>query len=213
MRSDDMVIDWWAKIQCDELCTVLGILAEKAFAILSNSIADERTASAITDMNSAKWNHQFISTIQDTLCIAQFHRNKPDAPDPKKIPTVKWQDMSDMLKMNNDDLLPLPSSNVGAVSNRKSMEDSDDEQFINKKGRGKRTMKKHSLIDKFSVEDNMPNINLSAPSLRDILDEVAAPSGSRKARSVLKNALINGISKEDDMSWKDVKGFKWDTQI
>ncbi|KIJ07798.1 hypothetical protein PAXINDRAFT_89809 [Paxillus involutus ATCC 200175] len=70
--------DWWAAVQQDEDGGVLGALALKIFSAVPISMADERTMSTITWLNSPRRSAQGVGTLQDHIKIRQWHRYKPE---------------------------------------------------------------------------------------------------------------------------------------
>ncbi|KAG1829031.1 hypothetical protein DFJ58DRAFT_399208 [Suillus subalutaceus] len=56
-------------------------------------MADERTVSTITWLNSPTRSRQDISTLKEHIQIRQWHRWKADPVAPTVAPSVKWRDM------------------------------------------------------------------------------------------------------------------------
>ncbi|KAG1749559.1 hypothetical protein EDB19DRAFT_1680924 [Suillus lakei] len=56
-------------------------------------MADERTVSTITWLNSSTRSRQDISTLKEHIQIRQWHRWQVDSVAPTVAPSVKWQDM------------------------------------------------------------------------------------------------------------------------
>ncbi|KAG1829909.1 hypothetical protein F4604DRAFT_2028999 [Suillus subluteus] len=57
-------------------------------------MADEWTGSTFTWLNSPLCSRQQVKTLVRTVQIHSWYRHDPNAPPPKKKPTVKWRDMS-----------------------------------------------------------------------------------------------------------------------
>lgn len=57
-------------------------------------MADERTGSTFTWLNSPLRSRQQVKTLVRTVQIRSWYRYNPSAPPPQKKPTIKWQDMS-----------------------------------------------------------------------------------------------------------------------
>ncbi|OAX43104.1 hypothetical protein K503DRAFT_234294 [Rhizopogon vinicolor AM-OR11-026] len=94
IRKHENIRDWWiAAVQKDENAQVLGALAIKLYSVVPVSMADERTVSTITWLNSPTRSRQDIATLKETIQIRQWHRWKTDSTAPKVAPSVKWRDM------------------------------------------------------------------------------------------------------------------------
>lgn len=96
-RKNENVRDWWLAVQKDENAQVLGViksftrlvhftkvlflcqaLAIKLYSVVPVSMADERTVSTVTWLNSPTRSRQDIATLKETIQIRQWHRWKPD---------------------------------------------------------------------------------------------------------------------------------------
>ncbi|KAG1859014.1 hypothetical protein DFJ58DRAFT_658524, partial [Suillus subalutaceus] len=80
MRSNESPRDYWRALlkSGDELADVLPIIAIKMFSAVPISMADERTMSTITWLNSPRRANQNLGTLQDHIKIRQWHRYKPE---------------------------------------------------------------------------------------------------------------------------------------
>ncbi|EED78338.1 predicted protein [Postia placenta Mad-698-R] len=87
---------WWVKMQQDDDAHILGALAIKLYSVVPNSMADERTMSMITWLNSACRSKQDVRTLQDYIKIRQWYRWDPQST--KKALTVSWHDMDETIR-------------------------------------------------------------------------------------------------------------------
>ncbi|KAG1793722.1 uncharacterized protein HD556DRAFT_1308549 [Suillus plorans] len=97
LRTDETAYEWWSYLDKDRSGDAQPLasnqrLAVRIFSLVPNSMADERTGSTFTWLNSPL-------------------RSRQQAPPPKKKPTVKWRDMTSTIfsgkhkrgKGDNDD--------------------------------------------------------------------------------------------------------------
>ncbi|KAG1823727.1 uncharacterized protein BJ212DRAFT_1574327 [Suillus subaureus] len=80
MRSNESPRDCWLALlkSGDEFADVLPIIAIKMFSAVPISMADERTMSTITWLNSPRRANQNLETLQNHIKIRQWHRYKPE---------------------------------------------------------------------------------------------------------------------------------------
>lgn len=96
LRTDESAYEWWSYLDKDRSgdAQPLARLAVRIFALVPNSMADERTGSTFTWLNSPLRSRQQVKTLVRTVQIRSWYKHDPSAPPPKKKPTVKWRDMS-----------------------------------------------------------------------------------------------------------------------
>jgi len=96
IRKHENIREWWLAVQKDENARVLGVtmlfsnsfisftyphdqaLAIKLYSVVPVSMADERTVSTITWLNSPTRSRQDIATLKETVQIRQWHRWRLD---------------------------------------------------------------------------------------------------------------------------------------
>ncbi|KAG2060034.1 hypothetical protein BDR06DRAFT_1003087 [Suillus hirtellus] len=98
LQTDESAYEWWSYLDKDRSgdAQPLARLAVQIFVLVSNSMADERTGSTFTWLNSPLCSQQQVKTLVRTVQIRSWYKHDPSvhAPPPKKKPTVKWRDMS-----------------------------------------------------------------------------------------------------------------------
>ncbi|KAG9041166.1 hypothetical protein FS837_012651 [Tulasnella sp. UAMH 9824] len=70
---------WWKKLQYHSQASLLALLS-----ICANSMADERTMSKVTKLNTHLRNRQEVQTLVDMIQIASYTTFNPEAPPPPK---------------------------------------------------------------------------------------------------------------------------------
>ncbi|GJE84361.1 hypothetical protein PsYK624_004370 [Phanerochaete sordida] len=88
---------WWDRLNVDQTpsnpAQPLAWLCSAMFALCPNSIADERTGSTFTWMNSYLRNRLEVPTLVRMTQLRSWVRHKPSEPKPISRPTVKFRDM------------------------------------------------------------------------------------------------------------------------
>lgn len=123
---------------------------------------------------------------------------------------VKWRDLSKQLKASDDDLLEL---NVAPTS-RESVEvdtvgdgfDSDDPDS-DYDDDDEPVHTNHPTTANFSVEEQMPGLDLASPALYDLLDDTPPKSGQSKVQGKEKDAGRKAVD-----AWKDAAAFDWNDE-
>ncbi|KAH8080739.1 hypothetical protein BXZ70DRAFT_910950 [Cristinia sonorae] len=78
-------IEFWMQFQGDPRANLLAECAIKLFSVVPHSMADERTASTVTWLNSPKRARQSVPTIMSMVQICQFYMSPP-----------KWSDLMEL---------------------------------------------------------------------------------------------------------------------
>ncbi|THV03439.1 hypothetical protein K435DRAFT_914113, partial [Dendrothele bispora CBS 962.96] len=74
-RSKDQdPLKWWEHLSRDDSADVLGTIAVKIFAILPNSMPDERTGSNFTWFNSPLRGNQTVGTLVNMIQVGQWYK-------------------------------------------------------------------------------------------------------------------------------------------
>ncbi|KIJ59093.1 hypothetical protein HYDPIDRAFT_162797 [Hydnomerulius pinastri MD-312] len=203
--------DWWAAVQQDEDGEVLGALAVKIFSAVPISMADERTMSTITWLNSPRRSSQGVGTLQDHIKIRQWHRYKPEKQKTPFKPVVHWRDMEATIssskrkasELGEDSPVPGPARPQPRPFDPPADEDSESDTELGNMIDGAERGTEHSPIDdgarwldkkrklrgaavlaerkKFTL-GGRSDIDLSSPFFRDVLDDAT------KSRSQLPTA-------------------------
>ncbi|TFY51406.1 hypothetical protein EVJ58_g10585 [Rhodofomes roseus] len=98
-EDSQSVLQWWTTLRSVRAADILATLAIKLYAVVPNSMADERTASAFTWLNSVSRNRQQLSTMVSQTQIRQYFRARAKArphADPK--PSVKFCEIDSRLR-------------------------------------------------------------------------------------------------------------------
>ncbi|TDL14241.1 hypothetical protein BD410DRAFT_734381 [Rickenella mellea] len=74
LAKGQTVFSWWENLLLSPHASLLATIAVKIYAMVPNSMADERTASTFTWMNSALRNRQELGTITDMAQIRQHYQ-------------------------------------------------------------------------------------------------------------------------------------------
>ncbi|KAI6023515.1 ribonuclease H-like domain-containing protein [Pisolithus microcarpus] len=108
-------LEWWVALESDEFADVLAPLAEKIYAAVPVSMADECMQSTVTWLNLPHRNRQEVTMLQDHIKIQQWHHYSWDKHNSKTLykPLVTWQDMEatirgKQLESPTESDLPLP---------------------------------------------------------------------------------------------------------
>ncbi|KAJ3859091.1 ribonuclease H-like domain-containing protein [Lentinula novae-zelandiae] len=73
-NQDTDPLKWWKHLTQDENADVLATINVKIFAVLPNSMPDERTVSEFTRQNSALRGNQSVSTLVDIVQVGQWYK-------------------------------------------------------------------------------------------------------------------------------------------
>lgn len=123
---------------------------------------------------------------------------------------VKWRDLSKHLKASDDDLLELniaPTSRDGVevdtVNDGFNSDDSDSDYDDDDEP----AHTNHRITANFSVEEQMPGLDLTSPALCDLLDDTPSKSGQSKVQGKEKDTGRKVVD-----AWKDAAAFDWDDE-
>ncbi|KAJ7571875.1 hypothetical protein C8J56DRAFT_1086552 [Mycena floridula] len=128
--SQKTVFSWWKRLTKNPDAKVLATLAVKLFAMTPNSMADERTASVFTWLNSARRSSQNFSTLVRTAQLRAHYLKGSSKKKPKNRPTVKFRDMTKTLRVDSDDDSEFePPSDTDTDDSDYSEYDSEEEEL------------------------------------------------------------------------------------
>ncbi|KAG9042386.1 hypothetical protein FS837_010940 [Tulasnella sp. UAMH 9824] len=115
ITDSESPLTWWGKLQHHSQASLLAHCALKLLSICANSMADERTMSKVTKLNSHLRNRQEVQTLVDMIQIASYTNFDPEFPPPPRQPVLRWRDI-------NKDLgaLTHESSSSGKASSSKA---------------------------------------------------------------------------------------------
>ncbi|KAH9916556.1 hypothetical protein B0H21DRAFT_770539 [Amylocystis lapponica] len=98
LGENQTMLSWWTHLQYAPQAEILAILAVKLYSVVPNSMADERTASTFTWINSPSRNRQLLETMVSQTQIRQYYRSMPKVrkhADPS--PSVRFCDIDSLL--------------------------------------------------------------------------------------------------------------------
>ncbi|TFY73835.1 hypothetical protein EWM64_g10177 [Hericium alpestre] len=207
---------WWERLvkrkSNIDAVDVLATLAVKIYSIVPNSMAEERTMSTITWLNSPQKNQLRVSTIKDEIIIQQYHEQEPAASPPKYRPTARWHDLIQAA-------IVQPKGNVGIVGSRSEpipIEDVEDQEsgWVDVPDDGETEGAEVGLVDHRWLNPNDTSqadpadrngtaeqctsflvsmtdiIDISSPYLHAFLDETSVQPLTANARKVVKQQKV-----------------------
>ncbi|KAJ3846537.1 hypothetical protein EV368DRAFT_88850 [Lentinula lateritia] len=177
-NQDTDPLKWWKHLTQDENADVLATINVKIFAVLPNSMPDERTVSEFTRQNSALRGNQSVSTLVDIVQVGQWYKvHSPRiAGEPVKPPcrpVVKFRDMTRELQ------------NGGEVDSERDEEDVAECRVLD-----------WEVSDTaFALDED---IDLAAPVLRDMISETGPPIGEQSnVKGKASSTTFQSSSKPD----------------
>ncbi|KIO32093.1 hypothetical protein M407DRAFT_67168 [Tulasnella calospora MUT 4182] len=81
IADSECPLTWWRKLQHHSQASLLAHCAVKLLSICANSMADERTMSKVTKLNSHVRNRQEVQTLVDMIQIASYTTFDPEVPE------------------------------------------------------------------------------------------------------------------------------------
>ncbi|KAG8937699.1 hypothetical protein FRC00_002165 [Tulasnella sp. 408] len=103
ITDSESPLTWWGKLQHHSQASLLAHCAFKLHSICANSMADERTMSKVTKLNSHLRNHQEVQTLVDMIQIASYTNFDPESPPPSRRPVLRWRDINKDLGARSDE--------------------------------------------------------------------------------------------------------------
>ncbi|KAG1787911.1 uncharacterized protein HD556DRAFT_1245930 [Suillus plorans] len=172
LRTDETAYEWWSYLDKDRSndAQPLARLAVRIFALVPNSMADERTGSTFTWLNSPLRSRQQVKTLVRTVQIRSWYKHDPNAPPPNKKPTVKWRDMS---------------STIFGSKRKRTKEDSDDSEMSDVD---------NDFADELEgpdEDDDDSNSNVTSANPEDIAKDGSSKMDSCNGKSFDAAGIIN----------------------
>ncbi|KAG8738913.1 hypothetical protein FRC11_001041, partial [Ceratobasidium sp. 423] len=100
---DASALEYWTKLSHYPDSDTIGHLALKLYRIFPSSVAEERTVSVITKLNTPDRGRQKASTLIQMTQIRQHFQPEEgvlgDFKKPRVAPTLRFRDMSDLFKL------------------------------------------------------------------------------------------------------------------
>ncbi|KAG8945373.1 hypothetical protein FRC04_000823 [Tulasnella sp. 424] len=106
-------MEYWESLRRNPDAEIVAHLAIKLFSIVPNSMAEERTVSNFTKLNSPDRANQKVSTLVHMTQICQHYRRQDGITTPSmppKLITPRWRDLSEFTKQAGLDTDPIDSS-------------------------------------------------------------------------------------------------------
>ncbi|KAJ3792320.1 ribonuclease H-like domain-containing protein [Lentinula aff. detonsa] len=176
-------LQWWKRLTHDENADVLATICVKVFAILPNSMPDERTVSEFTRQNSSLRGNQSVSTLVDIVQVGQWYKiHSPriagEPVKPRHRPVVRFLDMTKEMQK-------------GGGADSGDDEYSSDEEDV-----------PACSVKDWEVEDMAfdldKDVDLAAPILCDLISEAGAPVDSQSnAQGKALSTTVQSTSKPD----------------
>ncbi|KAF4617260.1 hypothetical protein D9613_005661 [Agrocybe pediades] len=182
-------LQWWAAFENTANGGILAAIAIKLFSIVPHSMADERTMSYITMLNTAQKNRQKVGTI---VAMTQI-RGHVLAKEPPKLrkssrpnPLIKFYDVKRLMRSIDDD------SRYDDPNYDESEPESEDESTATGKTKADSPACPHKVASTLPEENPESDFNMGAIELEDILAD------SPVKRKVREKVASEGSIAEDD---------------
>ncbi|KZV61659.1 hypothetical protein PENSPDRAFT_656783 [Peniophora sp. CONT] len=209
--KDDTPAKWWKRVQAgSQTVSVIGVLASRIFASTATSMADERTASQVTMLNSAHRAGLSLGTIKEMIQIKQYHRQKESTYTPS---VSNWRVASDVLSSRTAVTAKELDQALSSDNNVHEIDLDDDDTVSPEYDDGLddedgdddtcRTTPAQSHPDKL-VEDI--GIDFESPILLDVLDETPAGTSNTTPAAAKASAQAKQYSSD---AWQDAGSFDW----
>ncbi|KII84265.1 hypothetical protein PLICRDRAFT_358654 [Plicaturopsis crispa FD-325 SS-3] len=206
---------WWKALSDHPDARILAHLAIRLFAMTPNSMADERTASEFTWLNSARRSRQHGSTIVRMAQLRQHYKNeKSRALKNKNIPTVRYRDLAELLG-------PMAHSIDSDSEDEDDLDSDDDDSDELDSGDDGSNLGDHAadatdadILSPLDLEaagidardgtafDVSQQARLSAPELLDMLSDAPVKSaGSSASAAPAASSVVAQVDDLDTVSW------------
>ncbi|KAH7313222.1 ribonuclease H-like domain-containing protein [Rhizoctonia solani] len=116
-NEGDSPIEYWMRLSAQDDASILAYLAVKLFSIVANSMADERTGSVFTKINSPDRSNQSADLVVAMAQILQYERRKSNQ---RSSIMTRFRDIPGLIKSTD-----LPASQQDIDSDAGSTENSD----------------------------------------------------------------------------------------
>ncbi|TFK52816.1 hypothetical protein OE88DRAFT_1608814, partial [Heliocybe sulcata] len=122
-------LTWWEGLQHHPSADILAMLAIRIFSILVNSMADERTGSRMTWLNSPLRGNQQVRSLTDMIMIGQWYGThiKDKKTKERRRPTVKFREINKDILRSIQGLKPDSDEQVPDNVTDDSNDEGDDE--------------------------------------------------------------------------------------
>ncbi|RDX55842.1 hypothetical protein OH76DRAFT_574022 [Lentinus brumalis] len=175
--------DWWTALDESKTTNVtLQFLCRSLFALIPNSMVDERTQSSYTWMNSYLRNRQHVATVTRMIKIRNYCKYQADKPSPTRRPTVKFREMKGVIfgtsQPGSTSKVPTPAGRLpgSALAGNPVAEVPEDEVSDGESEDEMDDDSSDDEVDTFAadlweVERLLEQLDLEAPLLRDQLSD------------------------------------------
>ncbi|KAF8601836.1 hypothetical protein BDV93DRAFT_607815 [Ceratobasidium sp. AG-I] len=186
---------YWKKLLRHIDACILAYIAIKLFSIVPNSMAEERTVSNFTQLNTACRSRQNTRTLVQMTQIKQHHQRAKNELQSVVAPTVRFRDLSDILKKaetapateppkgesvsHDSEVVEIPASELAEAAESELELDAMDEWEESAGLAGENVMPPAGSTEDFEVAE-ADGINLHNPALLDLLSETPIPGASWK---------------------------------
>ncbi|KAL0959189.1 hypothetical protein HGRIS_014470 [Hohenbuehelia grisea] len=223
-HHDGSVLSWWQQLAPNPGSAVLAHCAIRIYSMTPNSMADERTASVFTWLNSAKRSAMKGSTLV-RLAQLRAHYRRENEPKPSAVnrPTVKFRDMSRTIfgnpssrncqqkrkrAISDASVEILEETAVGRSTETPTDEDAWESEPDDGAGEGPEPDSEDDDVpDVFDLEqmssdrlDAGEEINLGAPALLEVLSDQPAPRKHHQTPTLAREVI--DVEAEPDWTFK-----------
>ncbi|KAG5634248.1 hypothetical protein H0H81_002717, partial [Sphagnurus paluster] len=160
--QDQDSLDWWLPLETTPNAEILATIAVKIYSAVPHSMADERTMSAVTMMNTAQRSRQKVETIMAMVQIQEYYKNQKQTKICKSAwrrPILKFYDVERVLQ-------PIDEDEMQGFGSHMKAEESD-EEFENDEA-GMEAVAALVPSPTLSLEDD-DEINILALEIEEIL--------------------------------------------
>ncbi|GAB1518609.1 hypothetical protein RhiTH_001672 [Rhizoctonia solani] len=105
--KDDSPIEYWMRLSTRDDASILAYLAIKLFSIVANSMADERTGSVFTKINSPDRSNQSAELVVAMAQVLQHERRKASISYKRSLTMTRFRDIPGLIKSVDQ---PVPPS-------------------------------------------------------------------------------------------------------
>ncbi|KAG8750264.1 hypothetical protein FRC12_012964 [Ceratobasidium sp. 428] len=205
ISADFQPLKYWKTLQTHPDASLLAPLAVKLFSVVPNSMAEERTMSNFTAVNTKYRSNQNVSTITHMTRIRQHALRTDKTSKPRFKPVLKFRDLSSTLLRQRDPIRSVEDEEVAedeaAEASRGDGEDQDEWENDSEDGESEDVSPDALGLD--VVKEY--GVNLGSPTLLDLLADQPI-EGASVLTEVPKVIQKSRLAKGQVSAKKDTKG-------
>ncbi|KAG8717416.1 hypothetical protein FRC09_014313 [Ceratobasidium sp. 395] len=211
---DFQPLKYWTNLLKDPGASLLAPLAVKLFSIVPNSMAEERTMSNITAINTKERSRQNVSTMVHMTRIRQHLIRTHQTNKPQFKPVLKFRDLSSTLLRQQQSIRSVASGDKLSENTEPLLEEPEPSEESNEDWE-KESESESDELDEVSPETlgmdvgKAYGVDLRSPTLLDILSDSpvdsacvlgVAPKVAHKAQPVKASKSTKKDTKGVDMT-------------